>query len=64
MRESGSSGFLGRKWIIIAVGLRILAAAWWAFRPENFALTSGSMSLLRSLRAPNPSLSLANSKLR
>jgi Electron transfer DM13 len=35
MRESLSSGFRRRKWIIIAVGLPILAAAWWAFRPEK-----------------------------
>jgi len=30
-----SSGFLSRKWILIAVGLPILAAVWWAFRPEK-----------------------------
>ena len=28
-------GFLRRKWIWIAVGLPVLIAAWWAFRPEK-----------------------------
>ena len=35
MRGCVPSGFLRRKWIIIAVGLPILVAAWWAFRPEK-----------------------------
>jgi hypothetical protein len=35
MRESVSSGFRRKKWIIIAGGLPILVAAWWAFRPEK-----------------------------
>jgi hypothetical protein len=28
-------GFLRRRWIWIAIGLPILIAAWWAFRPEK-----------------------------
>src|SRR5215472_15489146 len=28
-------GFLRRKWIWMAIGLPILIAAWWAFRPEK-----------------------------
>ena len=35
MKGSVSSGLLRRKWILIAVGLPILAAVWWAFRPEK-----------------------------
>jgi hypothetical protein len=35
MRKNVSSGFLRRKWIILAVGLPILFAVWWAFRPEK-----------------------------
>jgi hypothetical protein len=30
-----SSWFLRRKWLLVAVGLPILIAAWWAFRPEK-----------------------------
>jgi hypothetical protein len=35
VKGSVSSGVLRRKWILIAVGLPILAALWWAFRPEK-----------------------------
>ena len=35
MKGSVSSGLLRRKWILIAVGLPILAVVWWAFRPEK-----------------------------
>jgi Electron transfer DM13 len=35
VKGSVFSGFLRRKWILIAVGLPILAAVWWAFRPEK-----------------------------
>jgi hypothetical protein len=35
MRGSVSSGVLRKKWILIVVGLPILAATWWAFRPEK-----------------------------
>jgi hypothetical protein len=28
--------FTQRKWILVAVGLTVLVAAWWAFRPEKF----------------------------
>jgi len=30
-----SSWFLRRKWLLVAAGLPILIAAWWAFRPEK-----------------------------
>ena len=35
MRDSVFWGCLRRKWIIVAVGVPILVAAWWAFRPEK-----------------------------
>ena len=35
MNEQISSWFLRRKWIFVAVGIPILIAAWWAFRPEK-----------------------------
>ena len=35
MKGYMSSGLFRRKWILIAVGLPILAAVWWAFRPEK-----------------------------
>jgi len=35
MRGSITSGLRRRKWILIGVGLPILVAAWWAFRPEK-----------------------------
>src|SRR5579863_7609405 len=30
-----SPGLLRRKWILITVGLPVLVALWWAFRPEK-----------------------------
>ena len=35
MNTHVSSWVLHRKWILAAVGLPILVAAWWAFRPEK-----------------------------
>ena len=35
MRGSISSGLRRRKWILIGVGVPILVAAWWAFRPDK-----------------------------
>src|SRR6201982_2432599 len=35
MNEQISSWILRRKWLLAAVGLPILVAAWWAFRPEK-----------------------------
>jgi hypothetical protein len=35
MNEQINSWFLRRKWLLVAAGLPILIAAWWAFRPEK-----------------------------
>jgi len=35
MNTHVGSWVLHRKWILAAVGLPILVAAWWAFRPEK-----------------------------
>jgi hypothetical protein len=35
MNTQIASWALRRKWILVAVGLPILVAAWWAFRPEK-----------------------------
>ena len=35
MIAQADSWFSRRKWVLVAVGLPILVAAWWAFRPEK-----------------------------
>ena len=34
-----STWFLRRKWILVAVGVPVLVALWWAFRPEKLWIT-------------------------
>jgi len=36
MKAYTGSWFSRRKWILVGVGLPILVAGWWAFRPEKF----------------------------
>jgi hypothetical protein len=35
MSESANSRLLKMKWILVGVGVPVLVAAWWAFRPEK-----------------------------
>lgn len=35
MRESVNSSLSGKKWILAIIGVPILVAAWWLFRPEK-----------------------------
>jgi hypothetical protein len=35
MQAHAQKRFLSRKWVLAAVGLPVLIAAWWAFRPEK-----------------------------
>ena len=35
MSDSVNSWLTGKKWILVGVGVPVLVAAWWAFRPEK-----------------------------
>jgi hypothetical protein len=35
MSDSAHSWLSGKKWILVGIGVPVLVAAWWAFRPEK-----------------------------
>jgi hypothetical protein len=55
MKSNVGSLVSGRKWILVAAGLPILVAAWWAFRPEKLWINQKVSEPHRSLRAPTRS---------